>query len=71
MGQNKASGEGHRAPHKVLVGLLLASVLLPGCGRQFLVLNTAGPVAEVEKRLIINFTILVLIVVIPVIGFFT
>lgn len=70
MAQNKALGEGHRAPYKILAGLLLTAVLLPGCGRQFLVFNTAGPVAEVEKRLIINSTILVLIVVIPVIVLF-
>lgn len=70
MGENRTDSTGARSGRKLLALVTLTSVLLSGCGREFLVLNPAGPVAEVEKRLIITSTILVLIVVIPVIGLF-
>lgn len=70
MSENRMSSGSAKSPKRVFVLLTLASVLLTGCGREFLVLNPAGPVAEVEKRLIVISTILVLIVIIPVIGLF-
>lgn len=70
MADNRIVSEGAKSPRRLFAILGLASMLLTGCGREFLVLNPAGPVAEIEKRLIIISTILVLIVIVPVIGLF-
>lgn len=46
----------------------LASVLLSGCGREYVVLNPKGPVAETQYNLIIISIILCSIIVIPVLA---
>lgn len=57
--------------HAGMVGLIaIASTMLTGCGRYFLVFDSAGPVASVERRLIIISIILVLVVIVPVITLF-
>lgn len=50
------------------ISLFLVPFLLTGCGEQILVLNPAGPVARVERNLIVASIVLTLFVVIPVIA---
>lgn len=45
---------------------VLASVLLSGCGSEYVVLNPKGPVAETQYNLIVISTILCAIIIIPV-----
>ncbi|WP_081904352.1 cytochrome c oxidase subunit II [Brevibacillus thermoruber] len=47
---------------------VLASVLLSGCGSEYMVLNPKGPVAETQYNLIIISVILVSIVILPVLA---
>lgn len=53
---------------KFLFPAVLATVLLSGCGTEYLVLNPQGPVAQKEYDLIVLSTILIAIVVIPVLA---
>jgi len=46
----------------------LATVLLSGCGSEYLVLNPKGPVAETQYNLIIISTILCAVIIIPVLA---
>ncbi|MCF8563177.1 cytochrome c oxidase subunit II [Alicyclobacillus tolerans] len=50
------------------ISLVAIPFLLTGCGEHLLVLRPAGPVAQVEHRLILVSIVLVLVVVIPVIA---
>ncbi|MGK5511399.1 cytochrome aa3 quinol oxidase subunit II [Brevibacillus formosus] len=47
---------------------VLGTVLLTGCGSEYLVLNPKGPVAETQYNLIIISTILVAVIIVPVIA---
>lgn len=49
------------------VSLFVIPMLLTGCGERYFVLNSAGPVARIERNLIYTSIALTLIVVIPVI----
>nr|WP_228728187.1 cytochrome c oxidase subunit II transmembrane domain-containing protein [Brevibacillus composti] len=48
---------------------MLVSVLVSGCGSDYIVLNPKGPVAETQYNLIIISVILCAIVVVPVLAF--
>ncbi|MFB5192737.1 cytochrome c oxidase subunit II [Alicyclobacillus fastidiosus] len=50
------------------IALVLIPFLLSGCGEQYLLFNTAGPVAKIERNLILTTFVLTAIVVIPVIA---
>ncbi len=47
---------------------ILITFLLTGCGERILVLNPAGPVARIERDLIVTSILLTLVVVVPVIA---
>lgn len=47
---------------------VLASILLAGCGSEYVVLNPKGPVAQTQYELIIISTILCAIIIVPVIA---
>lgn len=48
---------------------VIASVLLSGCGSEYIVLNPKGPVAQTQYNLIIISVILCAIIIIPVLAF--
>jgi cytochrome aa3-600 menaquinol oxidase subunit 2 len=57
-----------RSVLRVWLPAALTTLLLTGCGPQYIVLNPAGPVGKEELHLIILSLILVLIVIVPVLG---
>ncbi|QSO52216.1 cytochrome c oxidase subunit II [Alicyclobacillus curvatus] len=56
-----------RTKWRELALLVLVPFLTSGCGERYLIMNAAGPVAQIEQRLIYTTIVLVTIVVVPVI----